>query len=43
MISPALIATLPGMALVIGSIELAGGIIAGASRTVYGIAWGWVC
>lgn len=38
-ISPALIATLPGMALVIGSIELAGGrIIAGASRTVYGIA-----
>lgn len=38
-ISPALIATLPGMALVIGSIELAGGrIVSGASRTVYGIA-----
>ncbi|MGV0991003.1 MAG: threonine/serine exporter family protein [Mycobacterium sp.] len=38
-ISPALIAMLPGMALVIGSIELAGGrIISGASRTVYGIA-----
>ena len=38
-ISPALIATLPGMALVIGSIELARGrIVSGASRTVYGIA-----
>lgn len=38
-ISPALIATLPGMALVIGSIELAGArIVSGASRTVYGLA-----
>ena len=38
-ISPALIATLPGMALVIGSIELAGGrVVSGASRTVYGMA-----
>jgi uncharacterized membrane protein YjjP (DUF1212 family) len=38
-ISPALIATLPGMALVVGSIELASGrIVSGASRTVYGIA-----
>ena len=38
-ISPALIATLPGMALVIGAIELAGGrIVSGASRTVYGLA-----
>lgn len=38
-ISPALIATLPGMALVVGAIELAGGrIVSGASRTVYGIA-----
>lgn len=38
-ISPALIAILPGMALVIGSIELAGGrIVSGASRTVYGLA-----
>ena len=39
LISPALIATLPGMALVIGSIELAGArIISGTSRTVYGLA-----
>lgn len=38
-ISPALIAILPGMSLVIGSIELAGGrIVSGASRTVYGLA-----
>lgn len=38
-ISPALIATLPGMALVIGAIELAGGrIISGSGRTVYGLA-----
>jgi len=38
-ISPALIATLPGMALVIGSIELAAGrIVSGASRLVYGLA-----
>ncbi|MCH9720667.1 MAG: threonine/serine exporter family protein [Actinomycetia bacterium] len=38
-ISPALIATLPGMALVVGSIELAGNkIISGASRVVYGVA-----
>ena len=38
-ISPALIATLPGMALVIGATELAGGrIVSGASRSVYGIA-----
>lgn len=38
-ISPALIATLPGMALVIGSIELASGkIISGSSRLLYGIA-----
>ncbi|MGI9124419.1 MAG: threonine/serine ThrE exporter family protein [Mycobacterium sp.] len=38
-ISPALIAALPGMALVVGSIELAGAkIISGASRLVYGIA-----
>ena len=38
-ISPALIATLPGMALVIGAIELAAGrIVSGASRTVYGLA-----
>lgn len=38
-ISPALIATLPGMALVIGAIELAAGkIISGSSRMVYGIA-----
>ena len=38
-ITPALIATLPGMALVVGSIELAGSrIIAGASRLVYGVA-----
>lgn len=38
-ISPALIAILPGMALVIGAIELAGGrIVSGASRTVYGLA-----
>lgn len=38
-ISPALVATLPGMALVIGSIELAGArIVSGASRTVYGLA-----
>lgn len=38
-ISPALIATLPGMALVIGSIELAGGkILSGAGRVVYGLA-----
>ena len=38
-ISPALIATLPGMALVVGAIELAGGrIVSGASRTVYGLA-----
>ena len=38
-ISPALVATLPGMALVVGSIELAGNrIVSGASRTVYGIA-----
>lgn len=38
-ISPALIATLPGMALVVGAIELAGGkIISGSSRVVYGAA-----
>lgn len=38
-ISPSLIATLPGMALVIGAVELAGGrIVSGASRTVYAIA-----
>ena len=38
-ISPALIAMLPGMALVIGSIELAcGKIISGSSRVVYAIA-----
>jgi uncharacterized membrane protein YjjP (DUF1212 family) len=38
-ISPSLIATLPGMALVIGAIELAGGrIVSGSSRTVYAIA-----
>ena len=38
-ISPALIATLPGMALVVGSIELAGNkIISGASRVIYGVA-----
>lgn len=38
-ITPALIATLPGMTLVIGSIELAGGrIVSGASRTMYGLA-----
>ncbi len=38
-ISPALIATLPGMALVIGAIELAGGrIVSGASRSVYALA-----
>ena len=39
MISPALIATLPGLALVVGAIELASGrIVSGASRTVYAIA-----
>lgn len=38
-ISPPLIATLPGMALAVGAIELAGGrIVSGASRTVYGLA-----
>ncbi|MCW1959636.1 MAG: threonine/serine exporter family protein [Mycobacterium sp.] len=38
-IAPGLIATLPGMALVVGSIELASGkIISGASRLAYGIA-----
>jgi len=38
-ISPALIATLPGLALVIGAIELAAGrIVSGASRTVYALA-----
>jgi hypothetical protein len=38
-ISPALIATLPGMALVVGAMELAGGrIVSGASRTVYAVA-----
>lgn len=38
-ISPALVATLPGMALVVGAIELAGGrIVSGASRTVWGLA-----
>ena len=38
-ITPALIATLPGMALVIGSIELASAkIISGASRLLYGLA-----
>lgn len=38
-ISPALIATLPGMALVIGAIELAGGrIVSGSSRLTYGLA-----
>jgi uncharacterized membrane protein YjjB (DUF3815 family) len=38
-ITPALIATLPGMALVIGAIELASGkIISGSSRVIYGIA-----
>lgn len=38
-ISPALVATLPGMALVIGAIELAGGrIVSGSSRTVYALA-----
>jgi uncharacterized membrane protein YjjP (DUF1212 family) len=38
-ISPALIATLPGMALVVGAIELASAkIISGASRLLYGIA-----
>ena len=38
-ISPALIAILPGMALVVGAIELAGGrIVSGASRSVYGLA-----
>ncbi len=37
-ISPALVALLPGSVLVIGAIELAGGrIVAGASRTVYGL------
>jgi len=37
-ISPALIATLPGMALVIGAIELAGGrVVSGSGRVVYGI------
>ena len=38
-ISPSLVATLPGTALVIGAIELAGGrIVSGASRTVYALA-----
>lgn len=38
-ISPSLVATLPGMALTIGAIELASTqIISGASRVVYGIA-----
>lgn len=38
-ITPALIATLPGMALVVGSIELASAkIISGASRLIYGLA-----
>ncbi len=38
-ITPALIATLPGMPLMIGAIELAAGkVISGASRTVYGLA-----
>ena len=38
-ISPSLIATLPGMALVVGAIELAGGrIVSGSSRTVYALA-----
>jgi uncharacterized membrane protein YjjB (DUF3815 family) len=38
-ISPALIATLPGLALVIGAIELAAGrIVSGASRTVFAVA-----
>jgi uncharacterized membrane protein YjjP (DUF1212 family) len=38
-ISPALIATLPGLALVIGAIELAAGrVVSGASRTVYAVA-----
>ena len=38
-ITPALIATLPGMALVVGSIELASAkIISGSSRLIYGIA-----
>lgn len=37
-ISPALIATLPGMALVIGAIELAGGrVVSGSGRVVYGV------
>ncbi len=38
-ISPSLVALLPGMALVIGSIELAvSRIVSGSSRTVYGLA-----
>lgn len=38
-IAPALVATLPGMALTIGAMELASSqIISGASRLVYGIA-----
>lgn len=38
-ITPALIATLPGMALVVGSIELASGkVISGSCRLMYGIA-----
>jgi len=38
-ITPPLIATLPGMPLMIGAIELAAGkVISGASRTVYGLA-----
>jgi uncharacterized membrane protein YjjP (DUF1212 family) len=38
-ITPALIATLPGMPLMVGAIELAAGkVISGASRTVYGLA-----
>lgn len=38
-ISPALVAMLPGMSLTIGAMELAGSqIIAGASRLVYGIS-----
>ncbi len=37
-IAPALVATLPGLALTIGAMELAGGaIVAGSSRLVYGI------
>ncbi len=37
-VAPALIATLPGLSLTIGAMELAGGaVIAGSSRLVYGV------